>query len=240
MNSVILASIIQAVAVIFATIISVWAGRNSPGGNLSRIRTIIVILFPIIGVGIFLFGTYYVWLQIGPSFMDFAPPFSFSRLEYLSSNAQLEASNEKETLTIPELPLYELNSNNIKLSNNKYHPQKVNGYIYYRSNLQDHNSSYTIVAFTRFASADFSKDHGLIVAIYSNEPDMLELALKDSHNFESKPLLPVIKGWACYKIPFSEFPIVDMNKIARFHIAHSIHNNSKNFNIFKIALIDLY
>jgi hypothetical protein len=80
------------------------------------------------------------------------------------------------------------------------------------------------------------KSH-LVLILEAQEQDFLEIGLKDAHRIETKLPLPVVKGWAGYRIPLESFVGVDTDAIKLVLLAHTRGVGSRDTNLFRIALI---
>jgi hypothetical protein len=111
--------------------------------------------------------------------------------------------------------------------------------LYYLSSLRGQDG-WTGLFFWRtgiLPSLSIADKSHLVLIIEAQEQDFLEIGLKDVHRIETKVPLPVMKGWAGYRIPLVAFVGVDAEAIKLVLLAHTRGVGSKDTNLFRIALI---
>lgn len=175
-------------------------------------------------------------------YSSFASAFTPAKIGLAESNAKIDAYVASKPNLPDTLTWYKYGSEGLSPSSSiEMDHSELENYLYYGSTLNI-DTSWTAVFFWRtfpVLELNASNKSELIAIIYAEEPDKLEIGFKDMHDNERKIGLPVIEGWAGYKVSLDEFPRVDFNRIQLFSVAHTRYLARNDTNVFKLALLDL-
>lgn len=252
MDSSFLAAIIGAFATIISAIIGpmIQWGLQIGANQNQRCWFRAVVIFQIISVLFLVAGSYLIYSNYLSSedIKSFAPNLSPALISYdIGENFLariIHPVSQKPDLP-KDLNWYELKSNNLIISKSLpliNHP--INSYLSYESHVDKFKWGWTGFSISRtfpLSPWDFVGKSKLTLIIFAENPAKLEIGIKDKYGRADKPSLEIKKGWAGYKIPFSEFPQLDFNKIETIQIAHAFHLNRtyEASNLFKIAIFSI-
>ncbi|KAA3661486.1 MAG: hypothetical protein DWQ04_16350 [Chloroflexi bacterium] len=192
-----------------------------------------VVLIGFIGLGTLIYFRYFRHFAISPELT----PSLFSYGEANADTVHYFAANPAPP---SQLTWYRLDNRTlVDAPTLPIKEEDIDSYLYFQPQLNSPTSWAAIFFWhTLFIPPRNLNDNTeTIIILHTEKDDFVEITFKDAHGNEEKLAMPVVSGWAGYRIPFGEAKSVDFNKLSLFEFAYARGVGSQDRNTFKIAQI---